>query len=233
MRTLDIRRLLIDFSIPLTILLAATLLFRLTHLDLTIESLFYLPGQGWPHERDWPWHPLYLYGNRPAILMVVVAVIGLVGSLFTARLVRYRKIALFVILLMLIGQIVLVNVLFKDHWYRPRPRQVDLFGGPAPYVPVLEKGQQAGKYRSFPSGHAGVGFFVMAPFFWLRDQAPRAARIWLGVGLAYGLLMGLSRMIQGGHFPSDVLWSGGFIYLTGLALYYLFRFDRTVWWERG
>jgi membrane-associated PAP2 superfamily phosphatase len=30
--------------------------------------------------------------------------------------------------------------------------------------------------------------------------------------------MGLGRMIQGGHFASDVLWSAGFIYIGGLIL---------------
>jgi len=33
--------------------------------------------------------------------------------------------------------------------------------------------------------------------------------------------MGLGRMIQGGHFASDVIWAGGLIYLIGLILYYL------------
>jgi membrane-associated PAP2 superfamily phosphatase len=33
-------------------------------------------------------------------------------------------------------------------------------------------------------------------------------------------------MIQGGHFLTDVIWSGILVYLTGLILYYLFRLDR-------
>jgi membrane-associated PAP2 superfamily phosphatase len=40
-------------------------------------------------------------------------------------------------------------------------------------------------------------------------------------------------MVQGAHFASDVLWSGGFTYLTGLLLYYALRLDKTIWWESG
>jgi lipid A 4'-phosphatase len=37
--------------------------------------------------------------------------------------------------------------------------------------------------------------------------------------------MGLGRMVQGGHFLTDVLWAGAITYLAGLVLYYIFRFD--------
>jgi membrane-associated PAP2 superfamily phosphatase len=37
-------------------------------------------------------------------------------------------------------------------------------------------------------------------------------------GLVYGCIMGMARIIQGGHFLSDVLWSAGFVYLTALVL---------------
>ncbi len=37
-------------------------------------------------------------------------------------------------------------------------------------------------------------------------------------GTALGLGMGLTRVIQGGHFVSDILWAGALVYLTGAAL---------------
>jgi len=36
--------------------------------------------------------------------------------------------------------------------------------------------------------------------------------------------------VQGGHFASDVVWAGGLTYLTALLLFYIFRFDRGIWW---
>jgi membrane-associated PAP2 superfamily phosphatase len=30
--------------------------------------------------------------------------------------------------------------------------------------------------------------------------------------------MGATRVVQGGHFTSDILWAGGIVYLTGALL---------------
>ena len=38
------------------------------------------------------------------------------------------------------------------------------------------------------------------------------------LGLLHGLLMGFGRMTQGSHWPSDVLWSAGFVYLIAWGL---------------
>ena len=40
------------------------------------------------------------------------------------------------------------------------------------------------------------------------------------IGLAYGSLMGVGRIVQGAHFPSDVVWSWGVTFLTAAVLYY-------------
>ena len=36
--------------------------------------------------------------------------------------------------------------------------------------------------------------------------------------------MGLARIVAGSHFASDVVWSAGIVYFTGLALAALFHF---------
>jgi membrane-associated PAP2 superfamily phosphatase len=46
------------------------------------------------------------------------------------------------------------------------------------------------------------------------------------LGLAYGTVMGIGRMVQGGHFATDVLWAWGLTYLTGLILAYIFGFHK-------
>jgi membrane-associated phospholipid phosphatase len=38
------------------------------------------------------------------------------------------------------------------------------------------------------------------------------------LGIAAGSAIGFARVTQGAHFPSDVLWSGGMVYLSGLFL---------------
>jgi membrane-associated PAP2 superfamily phosphatase len=79
---------------------------------------------------------------------------------------------------------------------------------------------------SFASGHAAMGFYLLVPYFLLRRRAPARAAALLVVGLAFGTLVGLARMVQGAHFPSDVLWALGFVYLTALALFYALRLER-------
>jgi membrane-associated PAP2 superfamily phosphatase len=44
------------------------------------------------------------------------------------------------------------------------------------------------------------------------------ALFFLGFGLSFGVLIGFSRMLQGGHYLSDVLWAGGLVYLCGVVL---------------
>jgi membrane-associated PAP2 superfamily phosphatase len=137
----------------------------------------------------------------------------------------YRKIGLFLVIYMILGPGLVINTVFKDHWGRPRPAEVQNFGGSEKYLPVWERGTP-GQGKSFPSGHAAVGFFLFSPFFFLRNSSKKWAWFFLLLGLSYGTYMGIGRMAQGGHFATDVLWGGGLTYLTGLMLSYVFLFDK-------
>jgi lipid A 4'-phosphatase len=66
---------------------------------------------------------------------------------------------------------------------------------------------------SFPSGHAALGFWTLS----LALLAPRRhRRSAVGAALAFGLFMGVVRIAQGGHFLSDVAYSG--LIVTGLTM---------------
>jgi membrane-associated PAP2 superfamily phosphatase len=122
----------------------------------------------------------------------------------------------------------MVNVVFKDHWGRPRPREIVQFGGQKQFLQPWQKGED-GKGRSFPSGHASAAFYMTAPFFIYRRTNKQLARIWLAGGLTFGLLMSIARITQGGHFLSDNLWAWGMVHLTALALCYILGLDRAVY----
>lgn len=226
------RRILLDVLIPALILGCSTVVFWLTSLDIEIEKHFYVAEKGWVHKGSNPWDFLYHYGNIPAFTMAGVCLVVLFASLISKRLLRYRKLPIFLLLVLVIGPGLITHSIFKENWGRPRPRQIVNFSGTEEFLVVWEKGV-SGKGKSFPSGHASIGYFILSPFFFLREIKRKWALVFLITGLAYGTLMGIGRMIQGAHFASDILWSGGFTYLTGLVLYYLFRFDRTIWWETG
>ena len=214
-----------DFLLALALLAGATALCAATGLDLAMERRFYLEGAGWGLTEINPWRFLYHYGVLPAYLLAGAALLVLLAGFFWARAYPLRRSALFLVLLLALGPGLLVNTVFKDHWGRPRPRQMQVFGGDRQFHEVWERG--AGKSgRSFPSGHASAAFYLMAPYFVLRTRYRRRAYLALLGGIGYGVFMGVARMVQGGHFPSDVLWAGGVVYLVGLALYYLLRLDQ-------
>ena len=223
------RKIALDFLIPILILMGLTTIFWITDADIAIQKSFYTPEKGWYLNDTNPWDFLYHHGNKPGLILVFGAVLILILGFLSVKLLRYRKIALFLIIFLIIGPGLITNTIFKSHWGRPRPRHIVEFGGKDKYLPVWVKGI-SGKGKSFPSGHASIGFFLFAPFFFLRNHAPKWAGLFLFLGIGYGTFMGIGRMVQGGHFPSDVVWAFGFTYLTGLILYYLFRFDRQIWW---
>jgi len=214
-----------DFAVPVLVAVILTFLIALTNADLAIEKLLYSPEKGWFMSQDTPWRLLYDYGNIPAIILSVAGFVILVLGFFRKQLRPYRKISLFLVIFMILGPGLVINTIFKDHWGRPRPADIVDFGGKQTFHQVWEMGQSL-QGKSFPSGHASVGFFLFSPFFFLRKTSRRQAFSFLCLGIFYGTLMGIGRMIQGGHFLSDVVWSGTLTYLTGLMLCYIFRFDR-------
>jgi lipid A 4'-phosphatase len=221
------RAVLKDFLIPIAILVALTALIAATGADLILESRFFVPHTGWVYSDVSPWDVLYNYGVYPSLYISVGSFLVVVTSYFSARAYVYRKCALFFLLLMLLGPGLLVNTVLKDHWGRPRPRQMQMFGGDRVYHQVWERGE-SGKGVSFPSGHASAAFYLIAPYFLLRRSSRKRAAIALAAGIGYGCVMGVARMVQGGHFLSDVVWAGGSVYLVGLALYYLMGLDREI-----
>lgn len=218
------KRIIFDFAIPLCAAIFLTVVLHLTDADIEVEKWFYSPISGWFLGKENPWHFLYEYGNIPALLLSGGGLLAFVLSFFQRKLVSYRKIGIFLVTFMILGPGLLVNTVFKDHWGRPRPIDIVTFGGTETFRHAWEKGQPE-QGKSFPSGHAAVGFFLFSPFFFLRKTSKGWAVFFLCLGVFYGILMGTGRMIQGGHFPTDVLWSGAFTYLTGVTLYYVFRFD--------
>lgn len=214
-----------DWARPLILLTALTVLASVLDLDLFLARCLFRPGEGWHLAGQNLWMFLYDHGNVPGLLLGLAGFLAFLLSFHPRRKGVWRKEGLFLFLLLALGPGLVVNALFKDHWGRPRPCEIREFGGPAKYLPPWEKGV-AGQGKSFPSGHAAVGFYVGAPFFLLRRSRPGGAAVFLAAGLAYGGLMGAGRMVQGAHFLSDVLWAWGMVHLTGLALWYLLRLNR-------
>ncbi len=89
------------------------------------------------------------------------------------------------------------------------------------FLPVGEWADRRFPNSSFPSGHAAVAFFLMGPGFVINSHRRWLRRACFAGGMGYGLAMGFTRVMQGGHFLSDVLWAGTIVYLSGVGLAWL------------
>ncbi|MFZ0257069.1 MAG: phosphatase PAP2 family protein [Gammaproteobacteria bacterium] len=212
-------------ALPFVLLLTLTLVIRLLDLDLHVEQRFFSPDKGWIYGERAPWNFLYRYGVWPTVVIAFGALIVYALSFRWDSLRGRRRAAWFLVLLSIGGPIVVVNLVFKEHWGRPRPGEVSQFGGEKPYLEVWEKGV-SGQGRSFPCGHCSAAFFFFGFFFIAQRRSRRWAYVALVSTLLYGALMGVARMVQGGHFPSDVLWSAGLMYYFSMGLYCLLGLHR-------
>ena len=210
---------------PLIAMVLLSLLIRSFEIDQKISGMCYDSVHGeWPLDRAEPWLWFYRNGTYPPMLVGIAgAIIALFGpKLFPAmdpqKLNQTRRNGAFLALLLLIGPGLLVNASLKSLWGRPRPLQCQEFGGEMKFLPVGEWANQSYPNSSFPSGHASVAFFLMGLGFVISPRRPWLRWGCFVGGLAYGLAMGFTRVLQGGHFLSDVLWAGAIVYFVGVGL---------------
>ena len=221
-----------DWAIPIVLMLILTVLFRIFPWDLQLQAIFYqFENKRWFMEDDFLITLLDKYGYIPALVMSLLSAFVLIAGFRNLKFEKFRKIALLFLLTIAIGPGLIVHGVFKEHWGRPRPHDIVEFGGAYAHLQVLQS--SSGRGKSFPSGHAALGFIVLVPYFFLRKTNTKTALSFLALGLFYGTLRGIGRMTQGAHFASDVLWSGGLVYLTGLAMFYLLRMNKSIYWVSG
>ena len=196
--------------------LLTVLLGTMVDADLRCARYFYDPAvsQHWFLKTTAPWMWLNRYGEYPGWLLAAGAAVLWCGSLRRRAWVRYRRACALLALALALGPGLLVNGILKPLWGRPRPHQVELFGGSQPYRPWWRPGP-LGDGRSFSSGHAAMGYVLVAGVSLVTQRRRGLA---LGGALLYGSLVGLARIVTGAHFVSDVLWSGGLICLTVATL---------------
>lgn len=221
-----------EFATVFLVVALVTVLLGLADADMNLAR-FCHSASGW-RGQDWSLgKTLYEFGKtwrQPALFLGLGGLVFALASPRFTALRKYRRAAIFLPLFLATGPGLIVNACLKDHWARPRPCQIHEFGGVFTFQQPWQPGDPhesipGTKKPSFPSGHAAMGFFMIAPWFILRAKKRRWAALWLAGGLAFGALIGAARISQGGHFLSDILWSGTVVYLTGLVLSRLLQLD--------
>ncbi|MEM1058452.1 MAG: phosphatase PAP2 family protein [Verrucomicrobiota bacterium] len=211
-----------ELIVWLAVAVIGTTLFWVTDWDLDAARSFFAHGSlggAWPWGEQQPW--VFFYHFAPILIGIVAAaaVGGIIwGTVNPARR-MLRLYGLFFLLSIAFGPGLIVNTVLKDHFGRPRPRNVVEFGGKDAYLAPLVPGEQ-GTGKSFPCGHCSVGFVLVAIYFLLRRRKPWPSLAVLTAVILFGALLGVGRIAGGAHFASDVLWSGLICFGVCWTLYY-------------
>jgi undecaprenyl-diphosphatase len=166
------------------------------HLDERILLAMRVPGDpAQPIGPDWLQEAVRDFTGLGGVGVLGLLTLAILGYLW---LMGMRRAALYVLLAILSG--LLVSLALKAGFHRPRP---DLIShGSVVYT------------ASFPSGHAMLSavVYLTGGALLALIHRKRAVRLYiLGCAVGATLLVGLSRVYLGVHWPTDVLagWSGG------------------------
>ncbi|MFT3730442.1 MAG: phosphatase PAP2 family protein [Hyphomicrobium sp.] len=127
---------------------------------------------------------------------------------------------LFMALCLITGPLVVANIGFKDHWGRARPKDVIEFSGHKLFTAPFPPAGQCDYNCSFVSGEASSVFIVL---FAAALLFKAYSRNFVALGIILGGLAGLTRMTQGGHFLSDVIFAGVLMAVTAACMQIVFE----------
>jgi len=183
-------------------------------LDLDISALFFDPNaHAWAADGDaWAGHARHAASWLIA-LIAAPAVFAVVGKLLLpgVRMLMSGRAALVVLLSLALGPGILANTILKDHWGRYRPSYLAQFGGPdGPFTAWWDPRGDCRGNCSFVAGEPSAAFWTLAPAAFAPPQWRVLA---YGAALAFGAAVGLLRIAGGGHFFTDVVFAGVFIFL--------------------
>lgn len=187
-------------------------------IDLSVSAWFFDPVAGVFPARTSPMYewvrrvmPYFMFAGAGYVL-----VLWLAGEILKQVFLGItRRVAAYLLLSLAVGPGLIVNVLLKDNWGRPRPSTLRDFGGTNYFVPPLVFSDQCDTNCSFSSGHGALGFWPFA----VALLVPAPWRGWaVAAALAFGGMVGFVRIAQGGHFFSDVVFSAVIVIATILWL---------------
>ncbi len=198
-------------------------------LDLDLAALAFEPARHLFVVNAQPWVQHTRTAARILIALIALpAFFAIVLKLIWPRrpmLIEARA-ALFLIATLALGPGILTNLVLKDHWGRPRPIDVQQFGGDYRFVPWWDPRGACPNNCSFIAGEPSGAFWTLAP---AALAPPPVQAVVYGAALAFGIGLGAFRMAAGAHFFSDVVFAGVLMYVlifTAHGLIYRWRSTR-------
>ena len=181
------------------------ILVKIDAIDQYIAYHFYNPYTKVFYGESHYWSK-FIYNIVPFISLLIILLLIYAFIIYKNNKIIKKKISI-IFISFLIGPGLLVNYVFKNHWGRPRPYEV-LRDGQV-FQSFWKMNANKPNNNSFPSGHASVGFFLGVPFlvFSRRKSGIITSSI-------FGLIIGFTRIVQGGHYLSDVLICGLIVWFS-------------------
>jgi len=199
------------------------LFFIFPQIDLKVSALFYHHGIFF--KPSW-----MLVARRVLDWVVWVFVISLLLLLFCNWLFKRKliKTALFLILCFALGPGLLVNVILKNHWGRPRPSSLVRFGDKLTYQKPWVISSQCATNCSFVAGDPSTTFAFFALVALTRKKFWRNLVFSL-CALGWIFFAGI-RLVAGGHFLSDILIGATLVWIV-ICLCYLVVYSK--FWSKN
>lgn len=159
----------------------------------------------------------FFNGNRNYFFLAAIILNILISLLFRKKYKFSKKSILFsrISFKMFFYGYLLIATPLKIFWGRIRFR--DLTGYYSDFTPWYLPNGFTGN-DSFPSGHAAMGFIMMALFIFFADKSFYKRIIIKGLIVSWALTVCASRVVTGAHFTSDVLFGGFIMIITYLFL---------------
>ncbi|ODA67115.1 PAP2 superfamily protein [Methyloligella halotolerans] len=213
------------------ILATSVFFWAFPEVDLIVSGWFYSPGDGFVLSGN----SNLLWLRNSSIWVMTAVVLGILARVlwdFLNAGLTWSQLRTPIWLLsgLALGPGLLVNGLLKEQWGRPRPSEIDVFGGDAVHQMVWAISDWCDGNCSFVSGEASSAAWLVA----VALVAPQPIRLAAtATTILYAGSLSVSRIAFGGHFLSDVVLAWLICGLTFAALYRLIPDSHTCRYPRS
>ncbi len=196
--------------------------------DPAVTSIFYDGNGGFPVSKSYLGVKLRYLAVNLVIWAALACLALLIIKMVFPRLkaITDLRAPVFLLSTLILGPGVLVNMILKETWGRPRPRHTELFGGDQPFIGVWPPTNYCESNCSFVSGEGSSSFWLLA----LTLIVPARFRLPTFIATAsLCLIFSANRVAFGGHFLSDTLLSWGCSALVIISVYHMLYVSPRSW----
>jgi len=189
----------------LIIISISIIFFIFPTIDISVSGIFY-KGSGSFFANSLDWNVYLLRDILLPIIVLVIFFIPIIGTIYwfiTKK--NFLSLTLnnlaYILLSSYLSLGLIVNIILKNLWGRVRPNDTILFGGDQPFSIPWLKVSHCDHNCSFVSGDVSAYTLLLALILvFSKPQFNKFAYLLI-------ILIGITRIMEGGHFFSDVIMS--------------------------